>query len=127
MAAMTFGCAKSVNQVDLSASNEFAWVQKDPTDPWLNNIARVQTARKAFEGDILRVQVVVMNTDHVANRFRYRYVWMDENGMEIDTPMTTWETIRIEGKQTKALNGTGPNARARDCRLELKRVDIGGF
>jgi uncharacterized protein YcfL len=124
LACLALGCAKSVNDVNISSNGQYSWIQ---TDPWLANIAQVQSVNKEFTPDgILHVQVVVKNTDHVANRIRWRYVWVDQNGMEVDTPLTTWETIRLEGKQTKALNGAGPNSRAKDCRLELKRVDIGG-
>lgn len=114
------GCAKPVSTVNISSSGRYEWIR---TDSELSQKAAVVGVNKAREGDLLRVQVQVQNQSSYPAEFMYRYVWLDNNGMEVHTPLTTWQRVHIQGRQTIALNGIAPDARCADCRLEIKRPD----
>jgi uncharacterized protein YcfL len=119
VAVVAAGCAKSVNTVEIGETGH-SWVQ---TDPWLNNKAAVTRVNKAFQGDILQAQVWVTNREWGAVNFMYRFVYLDNNGMTLDTPLTNWQRATVQPQQSVTLQAVAPDARVRDIRLEMKRPD----
>jgi uncharacterized protein YcfL len=113
------GC-HAVNSVDVSADGSYNWIKGDSV---LKNEARVRTANKEMVNGLLHVQVVVHNKYKSDGNFKYRFVWYNANGMEVHTPLTTWEYRNIIGKQTITLDGIAPDSSVTDCRLEMFRVD----
>ena len=113
-------CARTVNTVDVRSDGSTDWIQ---TDPILSESTYLTGVRKAKEGDLLRVQVNIVNRRDAQQIFIYRFVWLDARGMEFKTPLTTWERKFIEGQQQMSLTGIAPDASVTDCRLELRRAD----
>jgi uncharacterized protein YcfL len=108
------GCAKTVNSVEISQEGSWGWVK---TDPDLGGTAAVQRVNQTRAGDVMALEVVVANQNSNAGEFIYRFIWLDANGMTIPTPLTNWQRQHILGKQTVAIRGVAPDARATKCRL----------
>lgn len=93
------------------------------TDSRLAGIASVKSVKKARTNDLLRVQVDVANETSSPHEIAYRFVWLDEGGFEIPSPMSAWQRNNILARQTIALSGIAPLSTAVDCRVEIKRTD----
>lgn len=50
----------------------------------------------------------------------YKFVWLDENGMAVETNLSVWRTIRINPGETVYFKSVAPNNRCRDFQLNLK-------
>jgi uncharacterized protein YcfL len=116
LAALAVVGCESVNSVDVSANGSYNWIKGDSV---LKNVARVRTANKEMVNGLLHVQIVVHNKYKTPGKFKYRFVWYNANGMEVHTPLTTWEHVDIVGKQTMTLDGVAPDSSVTDCRVEM--------
>lgn len=91
------------------------------TDGGLSKIARIVDVREAtVSGDILKVQVDLLNTRSSAKRFNYKFDWYDLEGMRVDTALSTWQPQQIQGKEVITLTGIAPTPRAKDFKLKLQ-------
>src|SRR5260221_14519241 len=113
------GCAKTVNTVEIPSQGENNWIR---TDSELARVARLDHVRKAKEGDLLRVQVDVTNITDDEEPIWYRFIWMDNNGMTFDSPLSSWQRKILQGGQEISIGGIAPNPSVTDCRLEMQRV-----
>lgn len=114
------GCHRTVNTVevgDAAGSPQYRWIQ---TDSGLGSVAHVTSASKTRVNDLLRVQVEITNDRERQQRLYYRFEYLDADGMVVDTPLSTWQPIVIQGRETIKINGVAPNPRVTDCRLKLQ-------
>ena len=47
--------------------------------------------------------------------------WYDPQGMLIDTPLSTWQSQTIEGRETVTLSAIAPTPTAKDFKLKLQQ------
>jgi uncharacterized protein YcfL len=91
-------------------------------DPQLADIAAATSIRQAtVSGDMLKIQVDITNLKTKCTRFNYKFDWYDPQGMLIDTPLSTWESQTIEGRETVTLTGIAPTPTAKDFKLKLQQ------
>jgi uncharacterized protein YcfL len=113
------GC-ESMNTVDVAADGSYNWIKGDSV---LKNVARVKSANKEMQDGLLHVQIVIHNKYKTEGTFKYRFDWINGNGMMVHTPLSTWEQQTIHGKQTMTLDGVAPDPSITDCRVEMFLVD----
>lgn len=121
--AMAVGCERSVNTVERAqpyGRPEPVADKRIITDPTLNGIAMVVSLRETMEGDLVKIQVELLNDDRKDHQVNYRFSWYDGSGMAVDSPMSLWKPVTILGRQTIPLQAIAPNPRAKDFRLELQ-------
>jgi uncharacterized protein YcfL len=117
---MTIAGCHSVNTVNVSANGSYTWIIGDDV---LKNAVRVQSAKKEMQDGLLHVQIVVHNKYKTSSVFKYRFDWVNGNGMMVHTPLSTWEQQTILGKQTMTLDGVAPDPGITDCRVEMFLVE----
>ena len=111
------GCTpQTINSVSVRADGN-EWIVTDPKLGEITSLGRVTQVR---EGDLLRVQVEVNNRTDRRQGIHYQFIWMDAAGIVLQSPFDRHDEW-LEGRQTLAINGVAPDARATQCRLELKR------
>lgn len=66
----------------------------------LTNMVSVPSAN-----DFIRVQATVQNTSRNQSRIQYRFVWYDDNGLEVGQGTSGWVSETIEPKETRTLEG----------------------
>jgi uncharacterized protein YcfL len=113
------GCRRTVDTVHVGDSygDQYKWVQ---TDSGMGQIAKVISARKQRVNDLLKVQVELMNTRKNDERFVYKWVWLDADGLEITSITNTWNVRVINAKETIMLSAIAPDPRVTDARLLLQ-------
>lgn len=121
-AGLVGGCntPSTVNTVEVGADRPHNAII---TDPVLAQWASVDRVNKARADDLFRINVDVTNRTDSPHTIMYRFVWIDEEGQAVDTPMTTWRRAYIQPRQTQPLQGIAPDVRVKDARVELTRAD----
>ncbi len=95
----------------------YRWVQ---TDRDLSAFAKVVSARRDRQNDLLRVQVELKNTRRREERIVYRFVWLDEKGFEINSIQNEWQPRILGGYETVQLVGIAPSPQATDCIVKIQ-------
>jgi uncharacterized protein YcfL len=72
-------------------------------------------------GGNYEVQVTVANNGFKTRRFSYLFNWIDENGMIIETSMSTWKTASVSAGGTIVISSVAPNQTARTFQLQTRR------
>lgn len=117
------GCA-NVNTV--SRSNEYATknVVNDKrviTDTGLGKkITITEVVEGVVSGDLTKVQVRLQNNRSYELSINYAFEWYDLNGMQVDSTASGWKSLRLQGKEEKAVSSIAPNPNAMDFVLKLQ-------
>lgn len=77
---------------------------------------------KETETGCLHVQVVLENSDYGDIRFQYLFEWYDKDGMLLEETSPMWRTLRMHGKDRKALECVSENKLAKDFRLAIRSL-----
>lgn len=94
------------------------------TDSGLNNIAQiVRLSQSRTAADHLKIQVELFNNSRSVNSFRYRFEWLDGDGMLIEHIADNWELVTMEGKESRLITEVSPHQRAQDFRFMVIEVD----
>lgn len=95
----------------------YRWVQ---TDTELKDVAKVIAARQDRQNNLLRVQVEVQNLRRTEKRIVYRFVWMDEKGIEVSSIQNDWLPKILGSHETVQLTGIAPDTRVTQCIVKLQ-------
>jgi len=90
-------------------------VETDASQPIKVNNLRDATAPNGF----LLISVEFINISASPRTAFYQCEWYDENGMTVPTSLTQWSNIRLLGRDTRWVNFTAPNARAKDYKIRI--------
>ncbi len=64
------------------------------------------------EKDLLEGFVTLQNQTDDTVPFEYRMEWYDQDQMPIDTPITSWKPLTVDGRMTKVLHELSPRTEA---------------
>ncbi len=116
------GCATSVNTVqraEAQAMPSYVNDQRVITDSSLGRTLAIVSVNDAkVSGDLLKVQVTLENRSGRAKRFNYKFDWIAEDGMEMQTA-GGWRTLHLEGREQRSVSAIATSPRAVDFRLKL--------
>lgn len=115
------GCASTVNTVERGVPGGQRQIVSDKriiTDAGLNRGASIVGVNEV-PGEFLKVQVELLNTTSSLKSFNYRFEWFDANGVQVNTPTSTYLPRQIEGKESIFISALAPTPSAKDFRLKL--------
>lgn len=119
--ALLTGCASTVNTVERAAPVGQRQMVNDKriiTDASLNRGVRIVGVNEA-PGEFLKIQVELLNTTSSLRGFNYRFEWFDANGVQVNTPTSTYIPRQIEGRESIFISAVAPTPTAKDFRLKL--------
>lgn len=70
---------------------------------------------------LLQASVSVVSKHRKTLNFQYRFEWLDESGRMIDPEAGTWKPMVLYGNESRTIQGTAPNAAAREYRIKLRK------
>jgi uncharacterized protein YcfL len=70
----------------------------------------------------LDAQVEAVNLTRKDIQFQYRFRWMDERKMLIDSAASIWKPVSVGAKSTEFFTSTAPTTEANDFWLEVRFV-----
>ncbi len=120
--AFVSGCKTGTNVIEParpSASMDVVLDKRIILDRALARDLEIEYLNQAFTGDLRTVQTTVRNTTSAKIQFQYRYDWIDQNGMHIPTPASTWVVRSLEPGESVSLTATAPTPRAADFRFQI--------
>jgi len=79
--------------------------------------------RSFMAGDLMRAQATLRSRDRDTLSFEYRFEWYDLQGMEIGAGSSSWKPLILTGKETKAIQASAPDPRAREYKLKLREPE----
>jgi uncharacterized protein YcfL len=85
------------------------------------SVVGVNTAMTS--GNVLKVQVELLNQSRKLQRFAYTFEWFDANGMQINNVTSATIADQIEGRESKFISAVAPNPACTDFRLKLIKVN----
>ena len=73
-------------------------------------------------GNCYTLQAKVVNNTSHDYPVEWKVVWLDADGMAIDTIVSTWQQRMLNAKDIVALQATAPGGSAVDMRLYIRRL-----
>jgi len=117
------GCATNVNSVQRAqpvATPNYVSDKRVITDNTLARTVRVNSVNQTtVSGNLLKVQATLENLKNDARTIRYKFEWIDQDGMSIGSPNETWKVLTIMGRDTTTVSTVAVNPRAVDFTLKL--------
>lgn len=120
--ALLEGCS-SVNTVEraqpLASPMMVADKRIQPDGSLRKKISILQVNEGTVSGNLMKAQVVLNNTKSRAVNINYSFEWFDVNGMQVNATSTAWKSLRLLGKESKAVSAVAPKPQAVDFVLKL--------
>ncbi len=117
------GCKTTVNTVERaqpSAQKEMVADKRVLTDASLARKVYVVGVNEArTKGDLLQIQLEVVNQTNSRQRFTYHVQWFDATGMQISSTTGAILPCVIEGKETRYLSAVAPHPACKDFRVQF--------
>lgn len=90
------------------------------TDDALDRYAYVAGVNESFvSGNLLKIQVELVNSGVAYRSVNYKFTWIDENGMEIESATAPWGTVVLEGGESKFISAVASSPKIKDFKLKL--------
>ena len=117
------GCATNVNTVERAQSQatpDYVSDKRVITDNSLARTVRVNSVNQAtVSGNLLKIQVTLENLKSNPRTIRYKFEWIDQTGMAVNSPNETWKTLMLQGRETTTVSTVAINPRAVDFVFKL--------
>lgn len=114
-----FGCSDKQKEITLEYINTHKniVIEDDSILKWLiiENIASLVRA-----DGMLEVEIATKNINSKSNTVAYKIDWFDENGFVIETILSKWKLLQIEGKRNAIIHGISPSQNAVSYKIRFQ-------
>ncbi len=86
----------------------------------LNNYIRVTQRSICYTNGLLVAQVRGQNVSKKDVQFEYRFVWLDKDGVKVDTETSTWKPMALHAKESAFMKGLCPSPEAVDFLMSVR-------
>ena len=115
------GCS-TINTVEPAESKARLQMVNDKritTDSAVADYAYVASVNQQIVGGLLKIQLKVVNKTVAYRTVNYKFVWVDKDGMQIQSPTSTWQTLALEGGEVKYISAVAPSPNASDFTVKF--------
>lgn len=120
------GCATNVNTVERAqpaATPNYISDKRVVTDNTLARTVRVNAVNQTVvSGNLLKVQATVENLKNDLRSVRYKFEWIDQDGMAVGSPNEGWKVLNLQGRETTTISTVAVSPRAVDFVLKLSEL-----
>lgn len=88
----------------------------------LDNHIRVTERSTRRTNGLLEAQVRGQNVSRQDVQFEYRFIWLDADGIRVDTGSSTWKQISLHAKESAFMTGICPSPDATDFLMSVRFV-----
>lgn len=74
------------------------------------------------KSDYLTLQVNAVNNTSSELNVQWKVVWLDSDGMEIDSLVSSWNSLALQPYEIRGLQGTAPRVDAADMRFYARKM-----
>jgi uncharacterized protein YcfL len=123
-----FGCqTTSVDSVRNANSNAMPSPivdQRVQTDKSLGkDLSVISVSESSASENLLKVQVIVRNNKNKAANYSYSFEWFDVDGIAVRSTNAGWKSVRLLGKEEKALVAIAANPKAVDFVFKIQEAN----
>ena len=126
LVALFSGCATNVNTVERAqslATPDYVADKRVITDNTLARIVRVYAINQSLvSGNLLKIQAKVENLKSDLRTVRYKFEWIDKDGMAVNSPNEGWKTLNIQGRDMAYISTVAVSPRAVDFVLKFSEL-----
>jgi uncharacterized protein YcfL len=87
---------------------------------YIANRVEVVDMKSALVGDLMKANVTLSSKTSSTLKLQYQFAWFNAQGMEINPEAATWTPLIIYGRETKTVQGVGPNPSAKAFKVKLR-------
>ncbi len=124
--AVLAGCSTNVNTVERAqsqATTNYIADKRVVTDNTLARTVRINAVNETIvSGDLHKIQVEVENLKNDLRSVRYKFEWIDKDGMVVGGPTEGWRVLQLQGRETQYISSVAISPRAVDFRLKLSEL-----
>ncbi len=134
------GCQNTVNTVEneqKSFKRNYVKSKNISTDGYLRSRLLIDNISKTtLPSGLTQAQVTLRSNrvgffsemwSHITGenpyKVSYRFNWMDDNGMEVQTASSVWKELDLIPGETKRIQSIGPTPRCKDFVVSIKEYD----
>lgn len=70
----------------------------------------IADTKTGFVGDLLKVQVDILNDSGSALSFQYKFKWIDKSGFEVAIDGRPWQPLTITPHESRIVQAVAPNS-----------------
>ncbi|MBL9219725.1 MAG: YcfL family protein [Opitutaceae bacterium] len=122
--ALLFGGCQNVNTYENAESRATPTYVADKrviTDNTLAGKLRVVSVNQAtVSGNLLKIQATVENLSSKARTFNYKFEWIDQDGMAVNSPNEVWKALVLQGRETSTISTVAISPKAVDFKLKFR-------
>lgn len=122
--ALLFGGCQNVNTYENAESKATPTYVADKrviTDNTLAGTVRVVSINQAtVSGNLLKIQATVENLKSSRRTVNYKFEWMDQDGMAVNSPNETWKSLTLQGRETTTISTVAISPKAVDFKLKFR-------
>ncbi len=122
--ALLFGGCQNVNTYENAESRATPTYVADKrviTDNTLAGKLRVVSVNQAtVSGNLLKIQATVENLTSKARIFNYKFEWIDQDGMAVNSPNEVWKALNLQGRETSTISTVAISPKAVDFKLKFR-------
>ena len=122
--ALLFGGCQNVNTYENAESRATPTYVADKrvvTDNTLAGTVRVVSINQAtVSGNLLKIQATVENLKSSLRTVNYKFEWVDQDGMSVNSPNETWKSLTLQGRETTTIATVAVSPKAVDFRLKFR-------
>lgn len=115
--ALTGGCVSSAPTTVEKQGAEYTVIANSLV---LNNHIRVVERSTRLVNGVLEAQVRGQNIKSKDIQFEYRFVWLNQDGIRLDTGMTVWKPLSLHAKEVAMMTGMAPTPEATDFLMAVR-------
>jgi len=124
--AVVSGCATNVNTVERAQSQATPNYVSDKrviTDNTLARTVRVDAIKQAVvSGNLLKIQATLTNLKNDLRSVRYKFEWIDKDGMSVGGPTEGWRVLQLQGRESLDISTVAVSPRAVDFVLKISEL-----
>lgn len=118
------GCANNVNtyeRAESQAAPNYIADKRVITDNTLAGTVRVVSINQStVSGNLLKVQATVENLRSSQRTVNYKFEWIDQDGMALDSANETWKSLPLQGRESTTISTVAVSPRAVDFKLKFR-------
>lgn len=115
------GCSDKQKEITLEYINTHknVVVEDDSILKWMiiENIASL-----VRNDGMLEAEIVIKNIDSSPNKVVYKIDWFDQNGFVIETILSKWKIVTIEGKRNMIIHIISPSHDAVNYKIRFQKL-----
>ena len=117
VAVLAGGCFSSTSTIVEKQGTEYRVIANSLL---LDNHIRVTERSTRLTNGLLEAQVRGQNIKSRDVQFEYRFIWLDADGVRLDTEMSIWKPLALSGKEAAFMTAIAPTADATDFLMAVR-------